>query len=108
MRTSLLAHGRVDPRVRLSSKLRMPIAGHRHNRSFKPFDRRKEMNELLGIACVAEGQNHVARRDQAEIAVQALRRMEVHRKTSGAAQSGRDLLGDLSGFTDARGDNLSA
>ncbi len=64
-----------------------------------------EAQDLLGVAAVRDGEQHVALDDAAEVAVDRLGRMQEERGRAGRREGGRDLLGDDPALAHAGGDH---
>src|SRR5207247_11123384 len=62
---------------------------------------RNDAQQLLALAAVRDGDEHVARLDHAEVAVVGLGRMQEIRRRAGAGKRGGDLARDVARLADA-------
>ena len=74
----------------------------------EPRDGGQDSQHLFGLAAGAQGQDDVAIRDHAEIAVQGVQGIEHDGRRAGAGEGGGDLVPDMPGFAHAEDDDFAA
>ena len=82
-------------------------AGERNDFDREPFQRGKQVQQLLRRARITQRQHHVPIVDQAEVAVEGVHGVEDDAGGAGAGERGGDLLADVAGFADAHHDDLA-
>ena len=68
----------------------------------------QEVEDFIGLAAVTEGEDHITRGDQAEIAMEGVLGVENHGGGAGAVQGGGDFVGDVAGFANTADDDFPA
>ena len=69
------------------------------------LDDRQQRDQFGGLAGVRQCQQHIRRRDHADVAMTGLRGMQKKRRGSGACKRRRDLVADMAGLAHAGDDN---
>ena len=84
------------------------MGGECHDFQAEPAQKGQKTQDFLGLAAVAQQDREVSLLAQAQVAVEGLGRVEKARGNSGAIEGGRDLLGDMGGFSYAAEDKLGS
>ena len=69
-------------------------------------DGRQQVDELVGLARVAQGEQNVAVVEDAQVAVHGVDGVEQHGGRAGAGEGGGNLSADVAGFAYAKDDEL--
>src|SRR5262249_3914442 len=93
-RAGLLRHAHVQDHLALTGEGGAWIAREEHDRHAEPLEERQDREYLVRLPRVRERDHHVAPGHHAEIAVNALGRMQEVRGGSGRREGRRDLASD--------------
>ena len=104
-RAGFLGDLAVERDVRRLRQRRGGVARDRDDPRADAPDRFEKPEHLLRLAAVRDGEQHVARLNDAEIAVGRFGRVEEERRRAGAGQRRGHLAADDAGFAHARDDD---
>src|SRR5260221_10189240 len=83
------------------------IAGERDDGNFEALERFEEIQDFLGFATVGDGEESVATREHAEIAVKCLSGVKKERWRAGAGKGGGDFAANQAGLAHAGDDDAA-
>jgi hypothetical protein len=94
VRTGFVDAAELEHQVGVLAERRVGVLGDRDHRHTDRLHVRQHHQQFLGLARLRERQQHVARIDAAEVAVDGLGRVQEDRRRAGRRERRRDLLGD--------------
>ena len=104
-RTSLAFDTDVNVKVRTAAELGLSPPAHGDDARADAMDDRQNVDDLVRLTAVRDGDHDVVRRHHAEIPVKRLRRMHEEGGRSRTRERCRDLASDVTGFSHARHDD---
>ena len=105
--TGFFFHADVESDVAGFGESGFEIAGQSDERNFEALERFEEMNDFFGLAAVRDGDERVAAREHAEVAVERFGGMKKERWSAGAGERCRNFSRDEAGLAHA-GENDAA
>ena len=102
----LLWHFDVEHDLGVFSQRGARRRGHGDDLHGESPDGRQKVDQLVGLAGVAQGEQDVAVVEDAEVAVHGVDGVEQHGGRAGAGEGGGDLAADVAGFADAEDDDF--
>ena len=90
-----------------SASVECSLAGQRDERHLQALQRFEQADDFFGFAAVGDGQDGVAAREHAEIAVQRFGGMQEEGWRAGAGKRGGDFSADEAGFAHAGDDDAA-
>ena len=106
-RAGLFLHADIEHHVAVLGQHRLDVAGQADHRHAEPLDRGENLQDLFGLAAVGEGDDEVAARHHAEVAVDPLGGMQEDRRHADARERGGDLAADDPRFPHAGYDHAA-
>ena len=103
----LLPDAHVEVHVRVAGQRRVGLARHRDQAVAVGVDEGYDLQDLVGLARVGEGQHHVLLRDHAQVAVEGLARVEEEARRAGRGERCGDLAAHQARLAHARDDALA-
>jgi hypothetical protein len=93
--------------VRHFGQARFRLAGHGDHGHAHALDGRDDHGQFAALAGIGNGDQHVLRRDHAEVAVGGFGRVQEQGRGTGRGQGRRDLAADVARLADARDDHAA-
>ena len=107
-RARFFRHMAIERDVGRLSEGRVRLAGDHNQPRTEPLDRLEQSKQFIGLAAMRQRDDDVLRLENAEVAVDGLRRMKKERRRAGAGERGRDLPADDARLAHAGDDDAAA